>query len=164
MAADPVAVLLFLADVFERLGVVYFVGGSFASSAYGIPRTSQDVDLVAALRAEHIEPFVAALAGRFYAEEEAVRDAVRRRACFNVIDLASLVKADVFVIELAAAGAAEAARRRRVPVSSAPERFVFMASPEDTVLNKLRWPRLGGGVAEHQWNDLVGVLKVQGRA
>jgi hypothetical protein len=42
-----------VADAFEALGVAYYVGGSFASSARGIARASLDVDLVAALRPEH---------------------------------------------------------------------------------------------------------------
>ncbi len=34
---------------FERLNVEYYVGGSVASSAFGLPRTTLDVDLVAVL-------------------------------------------------------------------------------------------------------------------
>ena len=39
-----------------------------------------------------------------------------------------------------------------------------VASPEDTVLLKLRWYRLGHEVARQQWSDAVGVMKVQGNA
>jgi hypothetical protein len=41
------------------------------------------------------------------------------------------------------------------------ERPVRVASPEDTVLRKLRWYRDGGEVSERQWLDIQGVLKVQ---
>ena len=36
-----------------------------------------------------------------------------------------------------------------------------VATPEDTVLHKLRWFRDGGEVSQRQWMDAVGVLEVQ---
>jgi hypothetical protein len=47
---------------------------------------------------------------------------------------------------------------REIPVEAC------LASPEDTVLAKLDWCRLGGGVSDRQWTDVLGVLKVQGPA
>src|SRR6185436_11687167 len=43
-------VLLEVTRVLEELDVPYVVGGSLASSLHGIPRSTQDADLVAALR------------------------------------------------------------------------------------------------------------------
>jgi len=37
-----------------------------------------------------------------------------------------------------------------------------MASPEDVILSKLRWYRLGEEKSEQQWHDLWGVVKVRG--
>jgi hypothetical protein len=36
-----------------------------------------------------------------------------------------------------------------------------LASPEDTILAKLEWYRLGGEVSERQWRDILGVLKTR---
>lgn len=67
----------------EDLGVAYYVGGSVASSAYGMPRATAHVDLVADLKAEHVERLVAALQDVYYVAEEAVREAIERHASFS---------------------------------------------------------------------------------
>ena len=38
---------------------------------------------------------------------------------------------------------------------------VFTSSPEDILLNKLEWYRLGDEVSERQWTDILGVMKTQ---
>jgi len=42
---------------------------------------------------------VAALSPEFYVDEERVASAVRRRASFNIIHLATLIKVDLFVLK-----------------------------------------------------------------
>jgi hypothetical protein len=60
---EALRVILEVVRVLEDLRVPYAVGGSLASSLHGIPRSTQDGDLVADLRGEHVKPFVAAVAG-----------------------------------------------------------------------------------------------------
>jgi hypothetical protein len=47
--AEPIAVTLRVADALEKLGIRYLVGGSLASSVHGIPRSTQDIDLLVEL-------------------------------------------------------------------------------------------------------------------
>jgi hypothetical protein len=68
MASDPALVVARVVQALEAVKATYWVGGSLASSSYGIPRATQDVDLVADLRQEHVAPFVAALADEFYVD------------------------------------------------------------------------------------------------
>ncbi len=65
MQTETIEISLLLAEAFERLGVEYLVGGSLASSMHGIPRSTQDVDLVAALELRHIPALVKILQPAF---------------------------------------------------------------------------------------------------
>lgn len=67
MLGEPLLVVSLVVRVLEDLGVRYVVGGSVASSIYGEPRATQDVDIVAELQDEHVDGFIAGLAGGFYA-------------------------------------------------------------------------------------------------
>ena len=51
---------------------------------------------------------------------------------------------------------------RRVRVVEETQSDLFVASPEDMVLQKLMWYRDGGGVSDRQWGDVIGVIKTQG--
>jgi len=157
-------VTLLVAQTLVRLDIPYLVGGSLASSLHGTPRATQDVDLVAAVRHEHVAGLVAALEGAFYIDAEMIREAIGRRTSFNLIHLASLLKVDVFVARDDVPAQQQMERRRAYLVSDEPRRELVVASAEDTVLQKLRWYRMGGEVAETQWSDVQGVLRVQGRA
>lgn len=161
---EALAVTLHVIGALEQLRVPYVVGGSIASSIYGKPRATQDVDVIADLGEEHIPPFITALQNDFYLDEPAVRDAVRRRSTFNVIHLATMFKVDVFVAKKDVPTAQELARRRTYVPPEAPDREIALASPEDVVVQKLYWYRLGDHVSERQWTDAMQVLHVRGKA
>lgn len=152
-------------DAFEQLGIAYHIGGSVASSAHGVPRTTVDIDLVADLREEHVMPFVERLQDAYYVDEQMIRQALARRASFNLIHLATMLKVDVFIPK-ARAFDREAARRAAPHALDEAEdaRAFYLASPEDVILAKLEWYRAGSEVSERQWSDVLGVMKVQAQA
>lgn len=84
---------------FEELGVEYYFGGSVASSTLGIARATNDADLVADFRMNHVAPFVRRLGPDFYVSEPAIRSAIERRSCFYVIHNPTVFKVDVFVLK-----------------------------------------------------------------
>lgn len=156
VALTPVVVAL------EQLGVRYHVGGSLASSAYGIPRATADVDVVAELRLEHLTPLVESVRAGYYVDLETAREAVGQRRSFNLIHLDTMVKVDVFVPEERPFDQQELSRARLETLDpSRDARPFYLKSPEDLVLRKLDWYRAGGGASAHQWNDVIGVLRVQ---
>jgi hypothetical protein len=164
-APDLLAALVPVVDLFERLGVSYYLGGSVASSSHGVPRTTLDVDLVADIRDEQVGEVVSSLQDEYYVDDLAVRRALARRSSFNLIHLATMLKVDVFIPKQTP-HQAEALRRavaHRLEESEG-TRLFRLASAEDTVLAKLDWYRRGGEVSERQWGDVVGVVRVQAQA
>jgi hypothetical protein len=160
---DILAAVTPVADAMVELGVAHYIGGSVASSVHGVPRATLDVDLVADLRLEHARGLAELLRASYYVDEDMIRDAIRRRACFNVIHLATMLKVDVFVVKDTPYDRQAFRRMLCDTLEDTPDaRQFFVASPEDTILNKLDWYRLGGFVSERQWRDVLGVLKVQG--
>jgi hypothetical protein len=147
----------------RALGVRHYVGGSIASSAHGVARASIDADVVAELRAGQDVPLVAALREAYYVPEARVRDAIARRASFNVIHLDTMVKVDVFVSKDRPFDRRAMDRARPEPLPGT-DAALPLASAEDTVLAKLEWYRRGGETSERQWSDVLGVLRAGGDA
>ncbi len=150
--------------VLKALGVRHYVGGSLASSIHGVPRSTLDVDIVADLGPEHVDSFVQQLGSAYYLSEEAIRVAVCERRSFNVIHLETMFKTDVFVLSDDAFQQAAMRRAKSLPIGGEGGPEVVFASPEDVVLHKLLWYRMGGEVSERQWGDVLGVLEAQGDA
>ena len=157
---DLVAALDPVAKALDELSVPWHIGGSVASSAFGIPRTTMDVDLVADLRHEQALPLCRLLAGRFYAEPELLRMAIATHSSVNFIHLDTAFKVDVFAVKQTSYDITAFVRQRLDRIEGI-ERLLPFATPEDVVLHKLRWFRAGGEVSERQWQDVLGVLRVQ---
>ena len=164
MVFEPFQVALSVARALDQCGLRYVVGGSVASSLSGEPRSTLDVDLVVAMRAGDVEPLLAALGDDFHADAEAVHRAVRRRSSVNVFHHATSTKVDLFVLGGSPLDERAMSRRVRVRVAADPDRFLYVYTPEDILLQKLRWYRLGGEVSDRQWRDILGIISVQDRA
>jgi hypothetical protein len=161
--ANPWLVVAEVARALEALGIRYAVGGSLASSLAGEPRSTQDADISVDLRPEHVDALINGLSGRFYVPAERLRRAAHERLSVNVIHLDTAMKVDLFV----AGGTPidEDVLRRRVPFSPpSASRTLYVYTPEDVLLHKLRWYQRGGATSERQWRDIIGIIRVQGPA
>jgi hypothetical protein len=147
--------------VFTTLGIPYALGGSMASSVYGVWRSTLDADITA-------EPFpgkeaelVAEFDDTYYLSLPTVQQAVRQRSSFNIINTTTGFKADIFVRKDRPFEQSAMARRLTVDFPDAPGEPLSLYTPEDVILFKLWWYRLGQGASYHQRDDVLGVLRVQ---
>lgn len=147
-----------LIEAFERFGIAYYIGGSVASSVHGKRRYTQDVDVVAAIALKHVQPLVAMLQQEYYIDADMIRGAIQNRSSFNVLHNDTGVKVDVFV-QKTSPFAQQEMRRIKEEMLEPSSRPFFFASPEDMILAKLDWWKLGGGVSNRQWNDILEIIK-----
>ena len=158
---EPSELMRNVAAVCERLGIPYRVVGSMASSLYGEPRATNDIDMVLQLDASKVASFCSAFPPPdFYCSLDAAHDAVKARFQFNILHLASGLKVDIII-----AGDSEFDRAqltRGGPLRVDDTHHVSVASPEDVIIKKLEYFKLGG--SEKHLRDIVGILKVQAEA
>jgi hypothetical protein len=158
---DHLEVVLLVIEALNRCGIDYVVGGSLASSVAGEPRATLDADLMVDLAAERARCLVDALGDDFYAEEASLARAVRDHSHANIVHRPTATKVDLFIMG-ATPIEAEQMRRRQLIAIDAPAAEIYVYTPEDILLQKLRWFRLGGGVSDRQWRDVLGIVAVQG--
>jgi len=141
-----------------RTGIKYAVGGSVASGARGIWRSTLDIDIVAAIRSSQTADLATALGKDWYADVDMIRRAIEAGRSFNVIHTRLAIKVDIFP----AVDDFQLAQLERATVLPVGDEKVPCAvtSAEDILLAKLRWYKDGGGVSDRQWNDIVGLVSI----
>jgi len=161
VTADPIPVTLMVIAALQRLGALYYIGGSLASGVHGTYRATADADIVADLRQDQVDSLADMLSEQFYADPEMMRDAIRHRASFNLLHLDTGFKVDVFITKGRPFDRSQFERRISAPIKPGGDESVYLADAEGTILAKLEWYRLGDEVSDRQWNDILGVLKVR---
>jgi hypothetical protein len=160
-SVDPIAIAVSVVRVLDALGISNTIGGSIASSFAGEPRSTIDIDIVAAIEARHVADLVTRLAPEFYIDGDALHRAIRNRSSTHLIHHASTLKINLFVAGGTLLDTQQLARRQVVAVGAGDE--IGVHPPEDILLQKLRWFRFGGEVSDRQWRDVLGIVRVQGR-
>lgn len=138
-------------------GVEYMLTGSFASTFYGSPRTTQDIDIIIAPTLGSLHQLLDQFPSQTcYVSRDAALQAYGSDGLFNVIDFASGWKIDFIIRKSRPFSVEEFERRRLVDLLGA---SVFVASAEDVVVSKLEWAKLSA--SERQLQDVAGILRIQ---
>jgi len=149
------------AAALERAGVRYAVGGSIASSYFGEPRSTLDVDILIELEPTRIPELVRELSRDFLVTEDDIRDAILRRTNFNAIHARAFTRMDVYIAGDSELDRAQLERRVEQPLHEHTSETIQVTAPEVLVLRKLDWFRKGQLLSDRQWLDVLGVLKKQ---
>jgi len=162
MSKGPLELVRQVGAMLEELGIEWVLGGSLASSLYGEPRSTVDVDVAVVIQPDGIDRLIDRAKRDFYVPEASARDAAANHSAFNMLDTEHGLKVDIFVLGDRILDRQQLARRVRTAI--APDETAWVTAPEDQVLRKLDWYRIGGGSSERQWRDVLGLLLVQGAA
>ena len=157
----PFEFLQKIVEAFEHLQISYLVTGSVAAMAYGEPRLTNDIDIVAEIDEQHIEGLITAFpANEFYISDEMIKNAIRHHGQFNIIHPASGLKVDVIIKRNTPFDSSRFKRIRRIyPAETFQANF---AAPEDVIIKKMEFYREGG--SEKHLRDITGILKISGDA
>lgn len=144
--------------ILEQAEIPYMLTGSFASSFYGSPRATQDVDLVITVSPEQVLRLLELLPlTDYYVDRSAALEAQRSEGLFNVIDLATGWKVDLIVRKSRPFSREEFDRRNMVDLGGV---RLATATAEDVIISKLEWAKLGE--SQRQVEDAASILRVLG--
>jgi hypothetical protein len=157
---DSIGMAALLHPILTQLNIPYYITGGVAAIAYGEPRTTRDLDMVLAIARSDIEVLAALLEqSGFYVP--GVEDVVSgRMTTLQVTHIESIFRADLMIASNDEFNQIQFERRRTISMPGVSD--LYFASPEDVILNKLRWGK--ASQSEKQWRDVLGVLKVQREA
>jgi hypothetical protein len=157
-ASGVESILQRLSSALDGAGVPYMLTGSFASSLHGAPRVTHDVDVVIAPTRGSLNQLLEQFPEEhYYVSRDAALQAYGSEGMFNVIDLETGWKVDFIIRKARAFSVEEFERRRRAEIDGVE---VFVASPEDVIIAKLEWAKLGE--SERQLRDAASILMARG--
>jgi hypothetical protein len=155
----PYELLQKVIEALEYLRIPYLVTGSVAAMAYGEPRLTNDIDIVAAIEEQHIPGLLKAFPeSEFYISDEMIAEAIRDRGQFNIIHPTSGLKIDVIIRQNTPFDVSRFQRARRIHPAETYE--ASFAAPEDVIIKKMEFYKAGG--SEKHLRDITGILKISG--
>jgi hypothetical protein len=143
----------------EAHGIKYMLVGSMASSTYGDPRSTRDIDIVVDVEPDQVDVFCRIFPSpEFYLSRDAALEAIRRRKQFNVIHPTTANKIDFMLSQRTAWGRSQVERRRKEQIF--PGMIGYTAAPEDIIISKMMYYQEGG--SDKHLRDCAAMLKVSG--
>lgn len=153
-ASGVESILERLSSALTAAQVPYMLTGSFASSLHGAPRVTHDIDIVIAPTLGSLNQLLKQFPEDcYYASRDAALQAYGAEGMFNVIELETGWKVDFIIRKQRPFSLEEFERRREAEIAGA---RIYVASPEDVIIAKLEWAKLGE--SERQLRDAASII------
>ena len=142
----------------DQNDIDYMLTGSLVSSMQGEPRLTHDIDIIINLKKTDINKILFLFPlEKYYISEKAILESLDKKTSFNVIDLEVGDKIDFWILTESAFDLSRFSRRRKTKFLNF---FIYLSTPEDTILEKLLWSKISGGSEKH-YKDALRVYEVQ---
>jgi hypothetical protein len=132
--------------------------GSMASNYYGTPRLTHDIDIVLQIKENQVSILFKMFSADHYLSAEAMRQAISDKSTFNLLDPASGMKIDFWLVKDDTYHQQAFARKRKVSFLG---QEMMICSPEDLIIAKTLWAKRSGGSSK-QMADIEGIKAMQG--
>jgi len=128
-----------ISSFLEKSEIPYMITGAWSVIYYCRPRASHDIDFVVEINQKDIKKTLNAvknLSEDFLIQADVIKEAVRNKDMFNILHLPTTLKLDFWLLTEDLFDKSRFSRKRRVKIL---DQFMEISSPEDTILQKLRW-------------------------
>lgn len=145
-----------IVTILEKLERPFAFTEGLACIAYGDPRTTNDVDLILEIDPREYDlaqTFAKMLEDDFFFSVESCREAIEEQTMFQAIDKETMFKID-FHLSNIVPGSCERRRQTKIPTGL----VIPIVTPEDAILSKLVWIKLG---SDRSRKDVIAMLRVQ---
>lgn len=151
--------LLAIVKILDKYKIPYLLTGSLASSYYGIPRATHDIDFVIEVQKDYKNNLLQAvdkLDRSYLVSKKDIEKAVEDFSTFNIFHLESGIKIDFWLSKKGEFELGKFKRKREVKFGRIKVKLI---SPEDLIITKLLWCK--DIRSEKHIQDCAGIWKTQ---
>ena len=141
METDQGLLLKEITSFLGRNKIPYMITGAWSVIFYARPRASHDIDFVVEIHERDLNKILKIferLPQEFLVQPDQIKDAILNKEMFNILHLPTVLKLDFWILGNDEFNKTRFLRKKRKKILG---QFMYIASPEDTILKKLLWYR-----------------------
>lgn len=139
MEKDQAELMILVSELLVRHDIPHMITGAWSVIYYGRPRASHDIDFVVDIpeKEQHLViKAIKTLGTDFLFQKESIKEAVKEKRMFNILYLPTMLKLDFWMLKDEPFDQSRFSRKKQVKILN---HLLWLASAEDTILQKLKW-------------------------